>query len=48
MSGYQHEPPEYYMPDEDFQLMESLYIQTLKQERKEAEYLLNNLKEKTL
>jgi hypothetical protein len=42
MSGIQEPPDNYYLPDEDFRLMESLYIQTRKQERAEAEYLLNH------
>ena len=42
MSGNQDPPDHFYMPDEDFRLIESLYIQERKQQRAEAEYLLNH------
>lgn len=47
MNGNQDLSDNNYIPDEDFRLIESLYIQEQKQKREEAEYLLNYLWRKT-
>ena len=43
MNGNQDPPDHYPLTDKDLRLLESLYIQEQKQQRAEAEYLLNHL-----